>query len=173
MKQFKITLSPGLRAKLDAASAASGRTVAEEMRQRIESTFAQDGDTEPHLRELLRMINLLAFLVKIDTQHDWFDHPAAFQVFHRAVDAYFGRLRGSPPLDAEQVFAPGELPKQQLIPSDHLATKGAGLEAIASFQLNPLEADQMMRKLRERVGDLNLPGPMSEDVALAGKKRSK
>jgi plasmid stability protein len=52
-KQFKISLDEGLRNRLDAVSAASGRSVAEEIRGRLEQTLREDGPgRDPAIRHL-------------------------------------------------------------------------------------------------------------------------
>ena len=48
MQRLKIALPDQLRAQLDAASAKSGRSVAEEIRSRVEASFAQAADQPTH-----------------------------------------------------------------------------------------------------------------------------
>jgi hypothetical protein len=132
VKQLKVNLPTDLRAKLEASSKAADRTLADEIRQRLEQTF-QPIKIEPHLRELIRLIRWLAILVKSETGHDWYNHPARLRIFEEAIAAYFKRLKASPPLDGKPEFAPGELPEQQMLPSDKLQEKGVGLEVIAHF----------------------------------------
>jgi hypothetical protein len=156
VRQFKITLPVDLRAKLDAASATSGRTLAEEMRQRIEKSFQQEEDSvgvEPQLRELSTMIMLLTVFVHEQTGHKWMHHPGALCLFQQALMAYLQRLKVSPPPADEPASSPGEmLNGQPLIPSDNLDKIATGLEALAYFFLRGPDTD-LIRKLKE----LNLP----------------
>jgi hypothetical protein len=58
MKQLKVSFPDELRDRIEAASAASGRSLGEEIRARLEATFAQDpGD--PNVRELQTAVALL------------------------------------------------------------------------------------------------------------------
>jgi hypothetical protein len=59
MKQLKVSLPDALRDALDAAAAKSGLSLGEQIRLRLERTFAEDA-IEPHARELAEDVLWLA-----------------------------------------------------------------------------------------------------------------
>jgi hypothetical protein len=70
MRQLKISLPDGTRSALDEASAKSGRSLAEEIRERLAWSFEYEGLEKP-TRELLYSVKELAALFQLDTGQDW------------------------------------------------------------------------------------------------------
>jgi plasmid stability protein len=87
-KQLKVSLPDELRARLDAASAKSGRSVAEEIRSRVEASFAEAADQPTH--DFLRGVALMAAEIARETGAVWHKHPGAYDHF---VDAIVRRLK--------------------------------------------------------------------------------
>ena len=171
MKQLKISLSDDLRARLETISAAAGNSVAEEIRQRVERTIAQDAD--PPTGKLLAAIDRFAVLVKLQTNYRWHDHAAAGRVFRRMITARLARLGIKSPFSNEAVFQPGELPTALLVNSEHPDEMGTALEAVefhtpqmtAERQRKIEEAD---RALRQELSEKSEP-PIRRRQARGGK----
>jgi hypothetical protein len=155
-RQLGVALDDRLREQLDALAAQGGRSIADEIRQRVERTLEQDAIEAP-TRTLMAAIERLAVLVGRQTGRPWHSHPVATRVLCHAIAARLARLRG----DGDAVFAPGELPAARLVTSDDPQTMGLGLEAI-DFQSSQVEerlhelktqARQTVRQKRQEVED--------------------
>jgi hypothetical protein len=83
-QQVPIGFGPEMRARLEAAAAAAGRSLAEEVRTRIERSFVND-DRDPALRTLLADLAEVAALVRADTGGAWDKNAASHAVFRAAV----------------------------------------------------------------------------------------
>jgi hypothetical protein len=70
MQQLKISLPDWIRAALDKASAKSGRSLAEEIRDRLAWSFDYEGLDKPS-RDLLQAVKELGLLHYVDTGHEW------------------------------------------------------------------------------------------------------
>jgi hypothetical protein len=92
MERLKFSLSPATRSQLDAVAAASGKSIGDEIRERLQHTFKEDA-LDPALRELRDAIANLAELVRIDCG-DWHSSPRAHTEF---VTALMQRLAGYTP----------------------------------------------------------------------------
>jgi hypothetical protein len=142
--QLKITLPDDLRADLDAACAASGYSVAEEIRQRVERTFKQDA-IDPPTWKLMQYVGKLADLVRLQTNHlDWHLHPGAHRIFRYGITARLARLK---PV-GEQIFGPDDLPVTRLVAGDSAEGMGLGLEAV-EFHTPPID-EQRLRALHDK-----------------------
>jgi hypothetical protein len=79
-KQMGVALPGDLRAKLDAAAAESGISLAEEIRRRLERSFTQDADEktqDPKTRELANDVMWLADAITYQVRHEG-DRPRAW-----------------------------------------------------------------------------------------------
>src|SRR5438128_1680405 len=134
-RQMGVGLPDDLRAQLEAASAAGGHSVAEEIRRRLERTFEDEG-IDPETRKLMAAIGSLTTLVRLQTGHAWHSHAAANRVLRHAITARLARLKPS----GEAVFAPDELPSARLVAagSDDPEAMGLGLEAVDFHTPPPL-----------------------------------
>jgi hypothetical protein len=83
-KQMGVSLTEELRAQLSAASTARGHSIAEEIRQRLERTFAEDA-LDPVLRTFVADLIAVAELVRVDTGGGWSSDPASHAAFKAAV----------------------------------------------------------------------------------------
>jgi hypothetical protein len=128
MKQLKVSLPDDLRTRLEAVSAATGRSLGEEIRARIEQSFGWEGFDAPTLM-LLMQIGRLAFLLPPQTGHPWHAHAGAHEVFRQAIGLLLARAR--PPGDP--VLDPAALPPDRPVASTDLAAMAAGLEAVVSL----------------------------------------
>jgi hypothetical protein len=142
MKQLKVALSDDLRARLDAATARSGRSLADEIRRRVELSLEIDAEGGP-TAALAQAVLDLAALVYIDTGQNWYSHAAAHWAFRTALTAWLQRRRPA----GERKFAPGDLPSTRLVASDDPEAIGLALEAI-NFQ-QPAMTPEQQRKLDE------------------------
>ncbi|QOZ71735.1 hypothetical protein [Bradyrhizobium arachidis] len=81
--QFKITLGDELRAKLDDSSLRNFRSVAEDIRQRLEMSFDIDGDG--HTLDLIYAILFLAHETMRDFGTTWWGDERARSAFMAAI----------------------------------------------------------------------------------------
>jgi hypothetical protein len=85
MKQMKVALSDELRARLDAASAKSGQSVAEEIRSRVETSFKQEAILDKPTSDFLTGVALMSAEITRECGAAWFEHAGAFEVFRQAI----------------------------------------------------------------------------------------
>jgi len=96
MKQLKVSLPDDLRAQLDAASAKSGESVAEEIRRRAELSFLQEAVDKP-LRDLLENVARLAAEAARETGVAWYSHAGAYEVLRLAIQLWLEPLKPKGP----------------------------------------------------------------------------
>jgi hypothetical protein len=94
MQRLKIALPDDLRARLDAASAKSGQSVAEEIRSRVEETFAREAADKPSA-DFLEGVALLPAEIERETGANWHGHAGAHEAL---VQAIISRLETLKPL---------------------------------------------------------------------------
>src|SRR4051794_23940994 len=82
-QQFKITLGGDLRARLEKASEYNFRSLAEEMRQRLEMSFDIQGDG--HTLDLIYAILFLAHETMRDFGSTWWGDERARSAFMAAI----------------------------------------------------------------------------------------
>src|SRR5258706_3871554 len=93
VRQLKIVLGDDLRAKLDEVTAASGNSIAEEIRSRVERTFsAEKAAIDAKTQDLLDYIVRLASQVELETGSPWHEHSGVNQVFGSALMVRARRL---------------------------------------------------------------------------------
>jgi hypothetical protein len=150
MKQLKVGLPDYLREELEQAAAASGRSLADEVRVRLEASFESEG-SDAETRALTAAVGNLATLVRLQTGHKWHKHPAANRVMRYAITARLARLKPN----GEAVFGPDELPKSRLAApgSDDPEAMGLGLEAIDFHapQMNLEQSHELVEKSKREL----------------------
>jgi hypothetical protein len=105
----RLTLPEEVRRRVEKAARKAGHGITEEIGQRLERTLRNDA-IDPETRKLTDTIGLLAHLVKIQTGHAWFSHPGAASVMKHAIDERLARTKGG---SGEAVFGPDELPPNE------------------------------------------------------------
>src|SRR5258708_36729929 len=83
-RQMGVGFDDNLRAKLEMAATAAGRSIAEEIRTRVEQTFAApsvDGATQALADAVLGM----ALEVKTEVGRAWHADPGAYRTLRRAI----------------------------------------------------------------------------------------
>jgi hypothetical protein len=124
MQSLKISLPDETRAALDAASAQSGKSLADEIRNRLAWSFARDAGDKP-TRDLQSAVDRLTNLIRLQFGHAWHSSADAYAAFTFGIMGAIGRHK--PADDA----APKSDRPVPLIASDEPATIGIGLEALA------------------------------------------
>ena len=124
MRSLKISLPDVTRAELDAASAQSGNSLADEIRIRLARSFERDALDKP-TRDLQTAVDRLTSLIRLQFGHAWHSSATAHAAFTFGIMGAIGRHK--PADDA----APKSNPPLQLIASDEPRTIGLGLEALA------------------------------------------
>jgi hypothetical protein len=144
MQQLKVSLPDDMRARLDAASTAAGRTLGEEIRRGLEEAFFW-GQFDPFTRLLMAQIGFAAQLTKAQTGRDWQEHAGAHRVFQQTISSLLARRKPA----GEEAIAASELPQNRPVGSADLTEMGIALEAMISFG-RPL-SDQEQHDLHERL----------------------
>jgi len=80
-KQLPIALPPGLRQQLEAAAAEAGHSLAQEVRLRLERTFAEEASADCTTRAMLSAVRSLIRSIEGLAGSAWHQHPDV----HRAV----------------------------------------------------------------------------------------
>ena len=89
--QFKVALEPNLRDSLEVAAARSGRTLAAEIRARLEGAVGEFAD--PVTRDLQTKIAALAEEVELETGAAWHAHLGSFAAFEYGVVKLLARRK--------------------------------------------------------------------------------
>jgi hypothetical protein len=110
---LKFQIGEDLREKLDEASAENGRSLAEEVRQRLIGSFRSDADRTT--RDLVEEIFLLAFEVKLEVGDDWHTNDRARATFAAAVtDQIKSYGKGDEPVRKDSETEPAE-PEETIV----------------------------------------------------------
>jgi hypothetical protein len=127
MRQVNVGLPDDLRARLDEASSAANRGLAEEIRDRLAQSFVGQ-EIDDATKMLLAQIGRLGSLMRPQTGHDWAANAGSHHVFQQAVALLLARNKpaGDPKLN------PAELPADRPVAVTNLEAMAAGLEAIVS-----------------------------------------
>jgi plasmid stability protein len=162
-KQMGVSLDGELRGKLEASAAAKGRSIAEEIRQRLEQTIDNDL-IDPATLELMAKIGKLASYTETGTRHAWHKHAGAHAILRRAISAYLAHMKP----EGKPVFAEGELPQNRIFApgSDDPDTIGLAIEAVV-FHEPPMTPE------RRRQIDAAIEQSTRELIELHQKKESK
>jgi hypothetical protein len=144
MKQLKVSLDDAMRGRLESAATGHDRSLGEEIRDRLERSFAWEGQFDPWSIVLMHSVGRLAALTKRQTGRDWFVDAGAHFVFRQAIRSLLARMKpkGDPVLD------PATLPADRPVALDDPTAMGVALEAIVSFD-RPLTGDEQ-RGLHEK-----------------------
>jgi hypothetical protein len=89
MERINVSLPPELRGQLEAASAKSGKTIADEIRTRVSVGLDADGPT----LDLLAAIARMAAEVERETNSAWHSHPGAHDVLRQAIVSWMGQYK--------------------------------------------------------------------------------
>lgn len=95
MERINVSLPPELRGQLDAASAESGKSVADEIRSRLEWVFRLDGFEpvdNPTLDLLSGIARIAADLVR-ETGSAWHAHAGTHSALRQAIRSRLERVR--------------------------------------------------------------------------------
>ena len=89
MKQLKASMRDELAARLEAASANSGRSLSAEICARIEASFAADGPTTDFLEGVARM----SAEIELESNAAWHQHAGAHEAFVQAITSRLETLK--------------------------------------------------------------------------------
>jgi hypothetical protein len=140
MKQLKVALPDELRAQLDAASAKSGRSVADEIRTRVERSLELDALDRP-TRDFIVGVALMPAEIERETAAAWHKHAGAWAAFRQAIISRLKRLEPKGPI------AFGKRPHQSgpgSVPED------IGMWAESHLWENPNFTTSSLRKAMEQ-----------------------
>jgi predicted DNA-binding protein len=97
MKQLKVALPDDLRARLDDASEKSGRSVAEEIRVRLETSLERDVDVDKPSTDFLENVARMAAEIARETGANWHQHAGAHEVLTLAIQQWLEPLKPKGP----------------------------------------------------------------------------
>jgi hypothetical protein len=130
-KQFNVGLEPDLRAALNTAAERNGRSLAEEIRIRLESSCEADKAEKPDKVFLAAISNLIGN-VRRQTGWSWHQDPFAHDVLRHATTTLLDRVQPREPPAGEPPRVPASL-----VQSTDAKSIGLGLETIAAFAVMP------------------------------------
>jgi hypothetical protein len=145
MKQLKASVPDYLQEQLELAASASGSSLSEEIRRRLEDSFKVDG-LRLEDRALIAAVAKLIGLVRVQTGHEWNQHPGSHRTLCDAIATKLARLKP----EGDPVFGPDELPKSRLVApgSDDPKTMGVALEAMV-FHPPEISLEQLFEMLQK------------------------
>jgi hypothetical protein len=111
--QFKVALESNLRDALDAAAVRSGRTLAAEIRARLEGAHRESAD--PVTQDLQAQIAALAEEVELETGAAWHAHLGSFAAFAQGIVELLAQRKAAIPDGSPTAF--GDRPHQTMIGS--------------------------------------------------------
>ena len=121
MQRLKIALPDELRARLDAASKKSGKSVAEEIRARVEASFTRDAVVDKPTRDFLEGLALMPAEIARELNAAWHEHAGAHEKLTQTI---LSRLEVLKP-EGSTVFGPRP---HATVPDDNLDKLGAIIE---------------------------------------------
>jgi hypothetical protein len=99
MKQMKVALPDFLRTKLDAASEKSGRSVAEEIRARVEASFTRDAVVDKPTQDVVEAVAEMAAAIELEMGSAWHKHAGAHYAFGEVILTRLERFRPKGPIE--------------------------------------------------------------------------
>jgi len=97
MKQMKVALPDELRARLDDASEKNDRSIAEEIRIRLQTSLERDVDVDRPLSDFLENVARIAAEIERERGAVWHKHAGAHEVLTLAIQIWLGELRPAGP----------------------------------------------------------------------------
>jgi hypothetical protein len=104
MERINVSLPPELRSRLDAASAESGKSVADEIRSRVEWMFALDAfePVDKPTLDLMRSVATMAAELERETGTPWHAHAGSHAVLRQELLSRLARLKP----EGDRAFGP-------------------------------------------------------------------
>src|SRR5262245_47456441 len=91
MKQLKVSLPDDLRDRIEKASAASGLSLGEEIRRRIERSLDEEQAFDRQTLELAEDIKVRARKVQQQSEYPWYGHPKSREALAHAVAIWLSK----------------------------------------------------------------------------------
>ena len=129
MKQLKVALPDDLRARLETASSKSGRSLADEIRVRVEATLAQEAVDKP-TRDFLEGVAAMPAEIELEVGSAWHKDATAHFVFGEAI---LNRLERSKPKGAIAMPADAARPHATVTPAGTKKDAKSLLEQLARY----------------------------------------
>jgi hypothetical protein len=131
-EQMGVAFSPDVRTRLEAASAAGGHSLAEEIRRRVQRTFEQDDFAAawPATDRLLNTTGTMTLLAGLTTGRRWNDDPATAYLLKLAIAAHLDR-RGAK--ECTEIVPSDTFSREGLVASSDPRVIAIALETLADF----------------------------------------
>jgi hypothetical protein len=91
-RQIGVALDEAMRQRLEALAAAADRSLADEIRERLALTLAQD-ELDPKTRALAASIGDVAGQSKATLRRDWYESRAGYELMREAILRHLDELR--------------------------------------------------------------------------------
>src|SRR5262249_13620223 len=114
MQRLKIALPAELRNELNAASARSGKSVAEEIRDRVAQSFALESGVDQPSRDFLEIVAAMPTEIELEMGKRWHTDAGAHFVFGEAI---LNRLERFKPKGAIAMPADADRPHATVTPT--------------------------------------------------------
>jgi hypothetical protein len=149
IERLNITLSPELRGKLNEASQTSGKSIAEEVRARLDWLFGVDWfePVDKPTMDLLRSFAMMGVELERETGQSWHTNPGTHAAFKQAITTRLDRLKPE-----GEIVGSWEGRAHQALPLDDPAEIGTVIE-FDDLEIHHLEpAERKQRRLsKEKV----------------------
>jgi hypothetical protein len=155
MKQMNIALPDDLRERLRAAGEKSGQSIAEEIRSRVEASFARDIVTDKATLDFMEGIGLLMAEIELETGASWHKHAGTWDALRTAIVERLQRYRPKGP----RTF--GNRPHRTIppMPGDDPVLIGELIErrlwAPPDFNMTRAEVRQVLERMYQEVERLS------------------
>jgi hypothetical protein len=143
MKQLKVALPDGLRQMLEHFAKQSGRSLADEIRTRLERSLADETRGKP-TNDFLFTIDHLVEMVERHYGYSWFEHPDSIRALSTAISARLDRVSPSPDKVLKEH---SRRTSEPMVASKNPEAVGIALEAVAFS--SPAIAEARIDSLRE------------------------
>lgn len=130
MKQMKVALPDDLRARLDAAAEKSGRSVAEEIRARLQTSFERDVDLDKTSRDFLEGVAAMPAEIELEMGSAWHKDASAHFVFGEVI---LNRLERFKPKGPIAMPAAADRPHATVTPAGTKKDAKSLLEQLARY----------------------------------------
>jgi hypothetical protein len=146
-KQLGVALPPDLRTRLEAASATAGKSIADEIRQRVRRTFEDDDFAHawPATERLLNTIAVMTLLASLTTGKRWDEDPATAYLLQLALVAQLDR-RGAK--ECAEIVPSEKFRRDGLVASTDPRVIAIALETLADFDDRDGQGRLDLKKLR-------------------------
>jgi len=152
LRQIKVSLSENVIAELEAEAAKEGRSLSEELRERIMSTAGRIDLGRPDIGELVDKVAEMTVLAEFTTKQRWDRDPATAYLLQLAIVTL---LRRHGAREVAEIPTSETFQREGLVASTNPMEIATALEAVVNFKLGmKLKLDDARREARHEANRL-------------------